>query len=49
LLLTFFFRYMRPLITSGNLYIAQPPLFRVRVGKNDRYVYTDQDHQLHCV
>ena len=45
LLLTFFFRYMRPLITSGNLYIAQPPLFRVRVGKNDRYVYTDQDRE----
>jgi DNA gyrase subunit B len=45
LLLTFFFRYMRPLITNGNLYIAQPPLFRVRVGKNDRYVYTDQDRE----
>jgi DNA gyrase subunit B len=43
LLLTFFFRYMRPLITNGNLYIAQPPLYRVRVGKNDRYVYSDNE------
>ncbi|MFN5935484.1 MAG: toprim domain-containing protein, partial [Roseiflexaceae bacterium] len=43
LLLTFFFRYMRPLITNGNLYIAQPPLYRVRVGKNDRYVFSDNE------
>ncbi|MEY2846053.1 MAG: hypothetical protein RL076_1599 [Chloroflexota bacterium] len=43
LLLTFFFRYMRPLIANGNLYIAQPPLYRVRVGKNDRYVYSDNE------
>jgi len=45
LLLTFFFRYMRPLITSGNLYIAQPPLYRLKVGKNERYVYDDRDRE----
>ncbi|MEY3990228.1 MAG: hypothetical protein RI985_1309 [Chloroflexota bacterium] len=43
LLLTFFFRYMRPLITNGNLYIAQPPLYRVRSGKNERYVFSDAE------
>jgi DNA gyrase subunit B len=49
LLLTFFFRYMEPLITSGNLYIAQPPLYRVTVTQQEngkakkasRYVYDD--------
>jgi DNA gyrase subunit B len=45
LLLTFFFRYMRPLITNGNLYIAQPPLHRLKVGKNERYVYDDRDRE----
>ena len=45
LLLTFFFRYMRPLITSGNLYIAQPPLYRLKVGKNERYVYDDRERE----
>jgi len=45
LLLTFFFRYMRPLITNGNLYIAQPPLYRLKVGKNERYVYDDRDRE----
>ncbi|HJJ55316.1 MAG TPA: DNA gyrase subunit B, partial [Methanocorpusculum sp.] len=41
LLLTFFFRYMRPLIDAGYVYIAQPPLFRVSKGKNDegKYVF----------
>ncbi len=43
LLLTFFFRYMRPLITAGHLYIAQPPLYRVKAGKEQpRYVFSDR-------
>ena len=39
LLLTFFFRFMRPLITNGNIYIAQPPLFKVSKGKKFRYAF----------
>ena len=40
LLLTFFFRHMRPLIDDGHLYIAQPPLYRMTVGRTDHYVYS---------
>lgn len=43
LLLTFFFRYMRPLIEAGYVYIAQPPLYRVRRGNEDYYFYRDQE------
>ncbi|MEO6888589.1 MAG: DNA topoisomerase (ATP-hydrolyzing) subunit B [Ktedonobacteraceae bacterium] len=43
LLLTFFFRYMEPLITDGHLYIAQPPLYHVKMGKQVHYVYTEEE------
>ncbi len=43
LLLTFFFRYMRPLIANGNVYIAQPPLFRVERNKKIRYAFSDEE------
>ncbi|HEU5012154.1 MAG TPA: DNA topoisomerase (ATP-hydrolyzing) subunit B [Roseiflexaceae bacterium] len=43
LLLTFFFRYMRPLIVNGHLYIAQPPLYRLEHNKEVRYVYSDRE------
>ena len=43
LLLTFFFRYMRPLITNGNVYIAQPPLFKVERKKKVYYAFSDEE------
>ncbi len=43
LLLTFFFRYMRPLIEEGHIYIAQPPLYKLVLGKKVRYAYSDEE------
>ena len=44
LLLTFFFRYMRPLIENGNVYLAQPPLYKIsKKGMKDLYCYTDEE------
>ena len=43
LLLTLFYRHMAPLISAGHLYIAQPPLFKLTVGRQERYVYTERD------
>lgn len=43
LLLTFFFRFMRPLIDGGHIYIAQPPLFKVARGKQVRYAFSDEE------
>jgi DNA gyrase subunit B len=45
LLLTFFFRYMQPLIEGGHLYIAQPPLYRVQNKKDIHYVYTEEEKE----
>ncbi len=46
LLLTFFFRYMRPLIEHGNVYLARPPLFLVRKGKQKRYVFSEDERDM---
>ncbi len=43
LLLTFFYRHLEPLITGGHLYIAQPPLYHIRKGKQTIFVYTDEE------
>ncbi|MFM7468888.1 MAG: DNA topoisomerase (ATP-hydrolyzing) subunit B [Vampirovibrionales bacterium] len=42
LLLTFFFRYARPLVEKGYIYVAQPPLYKVTMGREERYLYNDR-------
>ncbi|MDO5047121.1 MAG: DNA topoisomerase (ATP-hydrolyzing) subunit B [Anaerococcus sp.] len=43
LLLTFLYRYMKPLIDEGHVYVAQPPLYKISHGRSQRYVYTDAE------
>ncbi|MDA1038623.1 MAG: DNA gyrase subunit B, partial [bacterium] len=45
LLLTLFFRYFPELVKDGHIYLAQPPLYRIGVGKNVEYAYTDEDKE----
>ncbi len=47
LLLTFFYRFMRPLIDSGYIHIAQPPLYKLKTGKTEIYLYSDEELEGH--
>ncbi len=45
LILTFFYRYMNPLIEEGHMFIAMPPLYRIQKGKQVKYIYSDQEKE----
>jgi len=45
LLLTLFYRYFKPIIEAGYLYVAQPPLFRLQAGKKIEYVYSEEEKE----
>jgi DNA gyrase subunit B len=45
LILTFFFRYMKPLIENSNIYIAAPPLYLIKKGKNERYCWNEEERR----
>ena len=45
-MLTFFFRYMRPLIDNGYVYVAQPPLFKLQKGQTVKYAYNDDEMKI---
>ena len=47
LIMTFFFRYMRELILQGNLFLAQPPLFLVKKGKQEKWAFTEKERDAH--